>query len=146
MWTRRSRSRGFSMAIKLLLPLLVVAAFFGIMSAPAQAAISCPSEHLGLAVYNAGGGGTVGPTSWSATCNGAQWTAEFILQYQVNGDWNQANCVNSTPCGIRRPSTGFYSAGSSHSGNVTFDPLNGCFVRFRILMSLVGKGGNGFTF
>jgi hypothetical protein len=111
----------------------------------ADAAITCPQEHLGLAVYDIADQ-TVGPTSWSATCNGAMWYINFTLEYEVNGQWNPANCVNTQPCYIRRPTSGYYSAGSSHSGGVTFAPRNGCDLRFRVRMTLVGKGGNGFSF
>lgn len=114
-------------------------------TARADAAISCPSERLGLAVFNTANN-TVGPTSWDATCVGAMWSANFYLEHEVNGRWSASNCVNTSPCYIRRPTSGYFSSGQSPSGTVTFAPLNGCELRYRVRMTLQGKGGNGFSF
>lgn len=104
----------------------------------AQAAFSC-SHGLGTPVYTA-----LGATlqeSWGAQCYGAQWRAEFGVQYKVDGVWHTAGCANTNPCYIRRPAESgtWYTNGSTEHGFVNFAVLNQC-VKYRVMMTLTSRG------
>jgi len=107
--------------------------------AGAQAAFTC-SQDLGTPIYH-----TIGASlqeGWQAQCYGAQWKAEFGVQYKVNGEWQTAGCANTNPCYIRRPSQAgtWYSNGTFDQGRVYFAVLNQC-VTYRVRLTLTSKGG-----
>lgn len=105
----------------------------------ADAAITCPYRNLGTPTANFE---TV-VFSWGAKCDNAMWHAEFEVQYEQGGAWHNADCVNTHPCSVVRPTTGWYPAGSNQGGTINFDVLSqaGCSTRWRALIWTVGKGG-----
>lgn len=109
--------------------------------AKADASITCPLVSLNYPNPNSD---TVSE-GWAIQCNGAKWNVEFMLQYESSGVWHNADCVNTHPCDIWRPSqTTNYDAGSQHGGTVTFDVVStaGCGVRWRVHATMWGAGGN----
>lgn len=133
--------------MKRLLILFVIASFLGVFHgwaapAQAQAAFNC-SESLGTPVYHSLGAYL--EESWLAQCNNAQWKADFYVQYESGGSWHSANCQNSSPCHIRRPSSTaeWFAANSQASGTINFAVLNQC-INYRVQMFLTSKGGTQF--
>lgn len=127
--------------------LLLAATFAALLAVGAQApaaqaqidGFSCPSFSLGTPAWS---GGNL-QESWVASCSGAMWHADFYAQIEISGAWQDANCVNTMPCHIRKPSSGQFTTGQ-HSGTVNFDPLGNCTSRYRIHLFLQSVGGTQF--
>lgn len=127
--------------LAILLAATIAALLIGGARAPvASAALTCPSFSVGQPTWNSNSDLAV---SWGARCSGNQWGIEVMLQYEVGGVWHYANCAGSSPCRILRPNDGsLFASGSTHSGTVTFNPLNGCELRWRGILLIDTATGN----
>lgn len=123
-----------------LLILIGIAAFlagFHEWTPPAHAALTC-GWSMQRPVYS---GGIVTEQN-AVSCQGNQWHLDYFLQIEIGGVWQNENCVNTQPCYIRRPASGWYDGGTQVKVNtINFDVRNGCTNRYRVHMEMVSQGG-----